>query len=48
MISVEELDMTALTKTFYVPLTIGASLNNKGMPQRQFTGTLSNIYAEIF
>ena len=40
--------MTSLTKTFNVPLTIGTSLNNKGAPQRQFKGTLSNIYVEIF
>ncbi len=42
------LDMSALDKTFHVPLTIGTSLDGNGKPQRQFKGTLSNIYVEIF
>ena len=40
--------MSSLTKTFHVPLTFGASLDKNGNPQRQFTGTLANLYAEIF
>ncbi len=44
----EILDMSALTTTFHVPLTFGASLNKNGNPQRQFKGTLSKLYAEIF
>ena len=44
----EILDMSTLTKTFHVPLTFGTSLNKKGAPQRQFKGTLSNLYVEIF
>ena len=42
------LDMSTLDKTFHVPLTFGASLNANGAPQRQFKGTLSNLYVEIF
>lgn len=41
-------DINALTKTFYVPLTFGSSLDGKGKPQRFFKGTLSNLYVEIF
>lgn len=44
----EVLDMSALNTTFYVPLTIGASLKANGTPQRQFTGKLSNIVATVY
>lgn len=44
----EILDMSALTKTFHIPVTFGASLTANGNPQRQFKGTLSNLYVEIF
>ena len=44
----EILDMSTLDKTFHVPLTFGTSLKSNGTPQRQFKGTLSNLYVEIF
>ena len=37
------LDLSTLNKPFYVPLTIGSSLNGSLQPQRYFTGILSNV-----
>ena len=42
------LDMSALDKTFHVPLTFGASLTGKGTPQRQFKGTLANLKVTVY
>ncbi|MBR0427683.1 MAG: InlB B-repeat-containing protein [Clostridia bacterium] len=42
------LDMSALDKTFHVPLTFGASLTGKGTPQRQFKGTLANLKVIVY
>ena len=44
---VELIDLTDISKTFDVPLTIGASLNGSLSPQRWFKGTLSNISVKI-
>ena len=45
---VQALDMTSLTTTFDVPLTIGASLNASGSPQRYFKGTLKNLKVILY
>ena len=37
------IDYSNISKEFYAPLVIGASLNGSFKPQRQITGTLSNI-----
>lgn len=42
------LNMSALDKTFHVPLTFGASLTGKGTPQRQFKGTLANLKVTVY
>ena len=42
------LDMSALDKTFHVPLTFEASLTGKGTPQRQFKGTLANLKVTVY
>ena len=40
-------DYTNFSSYFDVPITIGASLNNKGQPFRFFKGTLSNIVIKV-
>ena len=44
---VQVYDYTNFTNFFDVPITIGASLNNQGLPFRFFKGTLSDIVVKV-
>ena len=45
---IKVLDFSTLSKVFDTPLTFGASLDGKGLPQRYFNGSLKYIKVIVY